>query len=64
MNFKYYNQNQTVLFPYSFEELIPDAFFIPNAGYQWLSADYTFYFSIDRIVSFTTLSGDQFTNDY
>ena len=24
MNFKYYNQNQTVLFPYSFEELIPD----------------------------------------
>ena len=24
MNFKYYNQNQTVLFPYSFEDLIPD----------------------------------------
>ena len=24
MNFKYYNQNQTVLFPYSVEELIPD----------------------------------------
>ena len=24
MNFKYYNQNQTVLFPYSFEELIPN----------------------------------------
>ena len=24
MNFKHYNQNQLVLFPYSFEELIPD----------------------------------------
>ncbi len=24
MDFKYYNQNQTVLFPYSFEELIPN----------------------------------------
>lgn len=24
MNFKYYNQNQTVLFPYSFDELIPE----------------------------------------
>ncbi len=24
MNFKHYNQNQLVLFPYSFEELIPE----------------------------------------
>lgn len=24
MKFKYYNQNQTVLFPYSFDDLIPD----------------------------------------
>lgn len=24
MNFKYYNQNQTVLFPYSFDDLIPE----------------------------------------